>query len=122
MKAVLAVFVRLDMMVMATVLLLAAKILMNAMKIHTHAKIINSVLISKVLSAVPNRRPWQSINDGPSWTVHVIVENLFDYQEDLPVDAAYPAGLSMKMVNAKMLMSVQLNLRTVKMGNFVLMK
>ena len=75
MKAVLTVFVRLDMMVMATVLLLAVKILMNAMKIHTHAKIINSVLISKVLSAVPNRRPWQSINDGRSWTVHVIVEN-----------------------------------------------
>ena len=51
MKAVLAVFVRLDMMVMATVVLLAVKILMNVMKIHIHAKITNSVLISEVLSS-----------------------------------------------------------------------
>ena len=38
------------------------------------------------------------------------------------MDVTYPAGLSMKMVNAKMLTSVQLNLHTVMMENFVLMK
>ena len=40
----------------------------------------------------------------------------------MPVDVAIPAGPSMKMVNAKMLMSVQLNLRNVMMENFVSMK
>ena len=38
------------------------------------------------------------------------------------MDVTYLAGLSMKMGNAKMLMSVQLNLHTVMMENFVLMK